>query len=67
MILAYTLAPFDDGWTYQLKCWIPLSCSYGKNDSNSSADGHAAMIGYAFDGYGMYQHLDPSTGKHIQT
>ncbi|WP_339919340.1 YHYH protein [uncultured Flavobacterium sp.] len=64
ILAAYTLAPFDDaGGHINLNAGYHYHAAMGKTTQIAQADGHAAMIGYAFDGYGMYQHLDPSTGK----
>lgn len=64
ILAAYTLAPFDDaGGHINLNAGYHYHAAMGKTTQIAQADGHAAMIGYAFDGYGMYQHLNPSTGK----
>ncbi|WP_373515880.1 YHYH protein [Persicitalea sp.] len=60
---AYTLAPFDDAGGH-----INPNASYhyhavnGGTTQIAQKDGHAAMIGYAMDGYGMYGQLD-ANGK----
>ncbi|MBK8517330.1 MAG: hypothetical protein IPL55_13905 [Saprospiraceae bacterium] len=44
--------------THQSTCRLPLSCCHRQNKKIKQADGHAAMIGYAMDGYGMFELLD---------
>lgn len=64
ILAAYTLAPFDDaGGHINLNAGYHYHAATGKTTQIAQTDGHAAMIGYAFDGYGMYGNLNPSTGK----
>jgi hypothetical protein len=47
------LAPFDDaGGHINLNAGYHYHAAMGKTTQIAQADGHAAMIGYAFDGYG---------------
>lgn len=58
---AYTLAPFDDaGGHINLHAGYHYHAANGKTTQIPQADGHAAMIGYALDGYGMYERLSAS-------
>lgn len=57
---AYTLAPFDDaGGHINLAAGYHYHAATGLTTQIAQTDGHAAMIGYALDGYGMYERLDP--------
>ena len=63
ILAAYTLAPFDDaGGHINITAGYHYHAATGLTTKKTQADGHAAMIGYAMDGYGMYEHFD-STGK----
>lgn len=63
ILAAYTLAPFDDaGGHINLAAGYHYHAATGLSTEIAQADGHAGMIGYAMDGYGMYAHFD-STGK----
>lgn len=58
---AYTLAPFDDaGGHINVNQGYHYHAATGLSTSITQADGHAAMIGYALDGYGIYEYLDAS-------
>lgn len=55
---AYTLAPFDDaGGHINLGAGYHYHAATGKSSKITQADGHAAMIGYALDGFGIYERL----------
>ena len=55
---AYTLAPFDDaGGHINLGAGYHYHAATGLSKKIVQADGHAAMIGYALDGFGMYERL----------
>ena len=55
---AYTLAPFDDaGGHINLGAGYHYHAATGKSSKIAQADGHAAMIGYALDGFGIYERL----------
>ncbi len=55
---AYTLAPFDDaGGHINMGAGYHYHAATGKSTKITQADGHAAMIGYALDGYGLYERL----------
>lgn len=61
ILAAYTLAPFDDaGGHINLAAGYHYHAATGLTTQIAQTDGHAAMIGYALDGYGMYQHLSTS-------
>lgn len=63
ILAAYTLAPFDDaGGHINLAAGYHYHAATGLTTKILQSDNHAAMIGYAMDGYGMYEHFD-STGK----
>ncbi|MGH1335558.1 MAG: YHYH protein [Aureispira sp.] len=52
---AYTLAPFDDaGGHINLAAGYHYHAATGVSKEISQNDGHAAMIGYAMDGHGIY-------------
>ncbi|AWV97300.1 YHYH protein [Arcticibacterium luteifluviistationis] len=60
---AYTLAPFDDaGGHINLAAGYHYHAATGVSKKLAQADNHAAMIGYAFDGYGIFENTD-SNGK----
>jgi hypothetical protein len=55
---AYTLAPFDDaGGHINLMAGYHYHAAMGISKKITQTDGHAAMIGYAIDGFGMYERL----------
>jgi hypothetical protein len=55
---AYTLAPFDDaGGHINLNAGYHYHAAMGKTTKFNQPDGHAAMIGYALDGHGIYEQL----------
>jgi YHYH protein len=61
---AHTLAPFDDaGGHVNTHNGYHYHAATGKSKKVTQSDGHAAMIGYAIDGYGLFENLDPSTSK----
>ena len=56
---AYTLAPFDDaGGHINLNAGYHYHAATGVITQLTQDDGHAAMIGYAIDGHGLYAYLD---------
>jgi hypothetical protein len=58
---AYTLAPFDDaGGHVNGATGYHYHATTGKSTKIKQTDGHAAMIGYAMDGYGLFENLDES-------
>ncbi|WP_299781518.1 YHYH protein [uncultured Formosa sp.] len=60
---AYTIAPFDDaGGHINLNEGYHYHAATGVSKKIVQKDGHAAMIGYAFDGYGIYENTD-ANGK----
>lgn len=62
---AFTLAPFDDaGGHVNGVTGYHYHAATGKSTKIKQTDGHAAMIGYAMDGYGLFENLDES-GKEI--
>ena len=55
---AYTLAPFDDaGGHINLNAGYHYHAATGVS-TQLAQDSHAAMIGYAIDGFGLYAQLD---------
>ncbi len=58
ILAAYTLAPFDDaGGHINIGAGYHYHAATGKSTKISQSDGHAAMIGYALDGFGIYERL----------
>ncbi|HQR94244.1 MAG: phospholipid-binding protein [Bacteroidetes bacterium 24-39-8] len=58
---AYTLAPFDDaGGHINIGAGYHYHAAMGVSKKIAQTDGHAAMIGYALDGFGMYERLSAS-------
>jgi hypothetical protein len=56
---AYTLAPFDDaGGHINLNAGYHYHAATGVSTQIAQADSHAAMIGYAIDGFGLFAQLD---------
>ncbi len=56
---AYTLAPFDDaGGHINVHQGYHYHAATGVSFSIAQSDGHAPLIGYALDGYGIYALLD---------
>ncbi|MBU3011416.1 YHYH protein [Polaribacter vadi] len=72
---AYTLAPFDDaGGHINLAAGYHYHAATGISTQIEQTDGHTGMIGYALDGYGMYNYdssilsdLDESLGHYDET
>jgi hypothetical protein len=55
---AYTLAPFDDaGGHINMQAGYHYHAATGLSTKIPQTDGHAAMIGYALDGFGIYERL----------
>lgn len=62
---AYTLAPFDDaGGHINLAAGYHYHAATGLSTKVTQADGHAAMIGYALDGYPMHEHTDADGNEY---
>lgn len=58
ILAAYTLAPFDDAGAHiNIGAGYHYHAATGKSKEIAQTDGHAPMIGYALDGYGMYARL----------
>ena len=58
ILSAYTLAPFDDyGGHINLNAGYHYHAATGLTKKVAQTDGHAAMIGYAMDGFGIYERL----------
>jgi hypothetical protein len=58
ILAAYTLAPVDDaGGHINMGAGYHYHAATGKSTKISQTDGHAAMIGYALDGFGLYERL----------
>ncbi|MEM6738192.1 MAG: YHYH protein [Bacteroidota bacterium] len=59
ILRAYTIAPFDDaGGHINLFVGYHYHAATGVSTKILQDDGHAAMIGYAIDGHGIYELLD---------
>lgn len=62
---AYTLAPFDDaGGHINLAAGYHYHAATGHSTEIIQSDGHAPMIGYAMDGYGLYENTDSSGNEY---
>jgi hypothetical protein len=58
ILAAYTLAPFDDaGGHINMGAGYHYHAATGMSKKIVQIDGHAAMIGYALDGFGMFERL----------
>lgn len=65
ILAAYTLAPFDDaGGHINLNAGYHYHAATGKTTQIAQTDGHAAMIGYALDGFGIYERLSPTGSEY---
>jgi hypothetical protein len=65
ILAAYTLAPFDDaGGHINLMAGYHYHSATGKTTKIPQTDGHAAMIGYALDGFGIYEQLSESGSEY---
>ncbi|MCX6262930.1 MAG: YHYH protein [Bacteroidetes bacterium] len=65
ILAAYTLAPFDDaGGHINLMAGYHYHAATGMSTKITQTDGHAAMIGYALDGFGMYERLSASGAEY---
>lgn len=61
ILAAYTIAPMDDaGGHVNGHMGYHYHAATGKTTKIAQSDGHASMIGYAMDGYGMFELLDAS-------
>ena len=59
ILAAYTLAPFDDaGGHINVHQGYHYHAATGRSYAVAQTDGHAPLIGYAMDGYGIYAHED---------
>ncbi len=59
ILSAYTLAPFDDaGGHINVHQGYHYHAATGVSTQIKQTDGHAAMIGYAMDGHGIYAQLN---------
>lgn len=64
---SYTIAAFDDcGGHINLHQGYHYHSATGCTDIPNSDDGHAALIGYALDGYGIYTMKD-AEGKEVES
>ncbi len=62
---AYTLAPFDDaGGHINIGAGYHYHAATGKSTKITQSDGHAAMIGYALDGFGLYERLNANGNEY---
>ena len=65
ILSAYTLAPFDDaGGHINLTAGYHYHAATGLSTKIVQTDGHSAMIGYALDGYGIYENKDSSGNQY---
>ncbi|NND97932.1 MAG: YHYH protein [Pirellulaceae bacterium] len=59
IIKAHTIAPFDhSGGHVNPNAGYHYHAATGKTKEIEQPDGHAPLIGYALDGFGIYAHLD---------
>jgi|GEM_PF-680985 len=59
ILSAYTLAPFDDaGGHINPFAGYHYHAATGQTTEIAQSDGHAPMIGYALDGFGLYANTD---------
>lgn len=66
ILSAYTLAPFDDaGGHINLNEGYHYHAATGVSTKIEQADNHSAMIGYAFDGYGIFENEDANGKEYI--
>lgn len=66
ILAAYTIAPMDDnGGHVNPNTGYHYHAATGQTKRVIQDDGHAAMIGYAMDGYGLYEQLNVD-GKEPQ-
>ncbi|WP_282051344.1 YHYH protein [Maribacter aquivivus] len=62
---AYTLAPFDDaGGHVNLNEGYHYHAASGVSKKIEQPDNHSAMIGYAFDGYGIFENADSDGNEY---
>ncbi|MFD2916153.1 YHYH protein [Psychroserpens luteus] len=62
---AYTLAPFDDaGGHINVNQGYHYHAATGFSTKIEQTDGHAALIGYALDGHGIFEHLDADGNEY---
>ena len=62
---AYTLAPFDDaGGHINIHAGYHYHAAMGKSKKITQTDGHAGMIGYALDGFGIFERLSASGAEY---
>ena len=65
ILAAYTIAPFDDyGAHINLAAGYHYHAATGLTKKVTQSDGHAAMIGYAMDGYGIYERLSDTGAEY---
>lgn len=66
ILAAYTLAPLDDnGGHINTHVGYHYHAATGKTKKVKQTDSHAAMIGYAMDGYGMFELKDESEKEAV--
>jgi len=64
IIKAHTIAPFDrSGGHVNPHAGYHYHAATGKTKEMQQSDGHAPLIGYALDGFGIYAHLDQDGKK----
>ena len=64
---AYTLAPLDDnGGHINTHVGYHYYAATGNTKKVKQTDGHAVMIGYAMDGYGMFELLDENKKEPLR-
>ena len=65
ILAAYTLAPFDDaGGHINMAAGYHYHAATGLTTKITQSDNHSAMIGYAIDGYGMFERLDANGNEY---
>ena len=65
ILRAYTIAPFDDaGGHINPHAGYHYHAATGMTTKIEQNDGHAPMIGYALDGYGLYANTDANGNEY---
>lgn len=65
ILAAYTVAPFDDaGGHINPNAGYHYHAATGMSTKIDQADGHAAMIGYAMDGFGIFERLSAAATEY---
>ena len=67
ILAAHTIAPFDDaGGHINPHAGYHYHAATGKTKEIAQPDGHAPMIGYSLDGFGLFAHLDATSHGPVE-